>query len=99
MPGGRLYLTNMRLIWQPSPYSSRVLNCTEVQLPISEIETVDIPRRRWTLTVGGTRRRMRVRMRNGEEHFFMLTMGGLRKYANKLAALVGGSTLGTGQTG
>lgn len=88
MPGGRLHLTNMRLIWQPSPYSRRVLRCGDVQLMLSEIEIVDVPSRRWTPTIGGTRNRMRVRMRSGEEHSFMLTMGGLRKYANRVATLV-----------
>ncbi len=88
MPGGRLHLTKMRLIWQPSPFSRRVLRCGDVELTLSEIETVDVPSRRWTPTIGGTRSRMRVRMRSGEGHSFMLTMGGLRKYANKVATLV-----------
>jgi hypothetical protein len=91
MPGGRLHLTNLRLIWQPSPFSRRVLRCSDLQLMLSEMETVDVPSRRWTLAIGGARGRMRVRMRNGEEHFFMLTMGGLRQYANKVATLVNAS--------
>lgn len=89
MPGGRLYLTNKRLIWQPSPFARRVQKLNDVVIPLLEIEKVDVPRRMWTLAVGGTRRRMRVRMRNGEEQFFMLTMGGVRKYAAKLAIQVG----------
>ena len=99
MPGGRLYLTNMRLIWQPSPYSRRVLRCSEVQLPLSEVDTVDIPSRRWTLTIGGTRSRMHVRMSSGEEHSFMLTMGGLRRYAIRLETLVTEAKSGPGRTG
>jgi hypothetical protein len=89
MPGGRLLLTNMRLIWIPSALARRAASkSVEVRLDLTAIAQVDIAPRRPLDFVGGMRRRVRVRLHDGSEHQFMISLGLAAPYAARLQALV-----------
>ena len=89
MPGGRLLLTNARLIWLPSAVASRAASkSVEVQLDLTAIARVEVAPRRPLDFVGGMRRRVRVQMNDGTEHQFMITTGRAAPYAARLQAAV-----------
>jgi hypothetical protein len=89
MPGGRLLLTNARLIWMPSAFARRgASKSLEVQLDLTAIARVEVAPRRPLDFVGGMRRRVRVQMHDGTEHQFMITTGRAAPYAARLQAAV-----------
>jgi hypothetical protein len=88
MAGGRLLMTNKRLVWQPSWYSRKVLSSAVVELEVAAIEKVDIAPPQPVQFVGGMRKRMRVHMKDGSEQLFMITGGGLNGYTAELTAAV-----------
>lgn len=88
MPGGRLLLTNARLIWIPSWYARRASKSAELRLDLAAISSVDVGPRPVLPFVGGMRRRVRVRLQDGTEHQFMITTGRTAAYATQLQAMV-----------
>jgi hypothetical protein len=89
MPGGRLLLTNARLIWLPSVVARHAASkSADVQLDLTAIERVEVAPRRPLDFVGGMRRRVRVQMHDGTEHQFMITTGRAAPYAARLQAAV-----------
>jgi hypothetical protein len=68
--GGRLFVTDRRVVWCPGYFSRRQYEA--VRIPFSTIAGIDVLGRTRAVSEGGLRRRVRVRLTNGEERLFTM---------------------------
>jgi hypothetical protein len=69
--GGTLSVTTLGLVFMPNRVSSQ-RDWGPQRLPLGDIETIDVQERTGTPYNGGLRRRVRVRLRSGEVHLFIM---------------------------
>jgi hypothetical protein len=99
-PVSRLLLTHARLIWIPSLVARRAASkSVEVRLDLAAIAQVEITPRRPLDFVGGMRRKVRVRLKDGTEHQFMVTTGRAATYAHQLQAAIAEANAAPSTTG
>jgi hypothetical protein len=69
--GGRLFVTNHRVLFRPHVID-RLFGARDVSMPRSEVAEVDVAPRTRGLFDGGLRRRLVIRLRDGNEHLFVV---------------------------
>lgn len=69
---GRLYVTTSELIFVPSNLARRHKNDGPPRTPLTDIADIGVQERTGTPYNGGMRRRLRVELRDGRVHLFMV---------------------------
>ena len=70
--GGRLYLTNRRLVFEPHDLEVRLTDAAFFQLSVDDLVVADVAPRTWNRLDGGLRRRLRIRTRSGDAELFVV---------------------------
>jgi hypothetical protein len=69
--GGRLLVTNHRVLFRPRAFD-KLFGARDVSVPRSQVAGVDVAPRSRRLLHGGLRRRLVIRLRDGTEHLFVV---------------------------
>lgn len=71
--GGRLGLTNRRLVFEPHPVERGLTRASSLTLRLPEIGAADVAPRSWQLFSGGLRRRLRIQLAGGSQELFVVS--------------------------
>ena len=69
--GGRLLVTNQRVLFQPRALD-KLFGARELSVPRASVVSVDVAPRTRGLLNGGLRRRLVIRLHDGTEHLFVV---------------------------
>lgn len=91
---GTVYVTSADVIFVPNRLNFTHRNWDPVRFPVADVDTIGIQERTYTPYDGGMRRRVVIRLRNGQVHVFILSRPD--EAAAELQRLLG---VGAGESG